>query len=172
MSPEEQALLQQLNDVITPGQPGWWPLAVGWWLLATLCLLLIVCILLLTKKRKQHKKAAAWRDLALQEHRRIRSETDTRVVEELSVLMRRVALAVHPRTRIASVTDEQWLASLDAIGQTSEYTEGVGQLLYRMPYRPDGLVADDDLSQLLDLTENTILRAQNNELEESGVAAL
>ena len=181
MNPEEQALLEQLNDIATPAQPGWWPPAIGWWVLVTLLVVLLVYVLTKTKKGKQHKLAQAWRDLALAEHQRIRSSAlsgsevdDNPALSDLSVLMRRVALAVLPRSQIAAVTDQQWLAALDSIGHTSEYTDGVGQLLHRAPYRKQQTVAAEDLSRLLDLTESTIVRADSIDTpqQEPAVAAL
>lgn len=181
MNPEEQALLEQLNDIAAPAQPGWWPPAIGWWVLAILLIALLIYLLTMTKKRKQHQLAQAWRELALAEHQRIRSSAlsgsgkdGNPALSDLSVLMRRVALAVLPRAQIAAVTDQQWLAALDSIGQTSEYTDGVGQLLHRAPYRKKQTIAEEDLSRLLDLTEATISRADNIDTsqEEPVVAAL
>ena len=180
MNPQEQALLQQLNDIATPAQPGWWPLAIGWWVLAALCVVLLFLLWKMVKKKTQHQQAQVWRDLALAEHQRIRNSLsdvkadDNSVLSELSVLMRRVALAVLPRSQIAAATDQQWLAALDSLGNTREYSDGVGQLLDRAPYKKHRSVAEEDLSQLLDLTEATIVSAEISSAsqQESAVAAL
>ena len=128
MNPEQQALLEQLNDIATPGEPGWWPLAIGWWVLAVLALLLIIVLVRLFRQRSENKQALLWRELALAEHQRIRASASGRSPDdsvpelaELSVLMRRVALAVLPRDQIASVTDQQWLSCLDELSRTDNY---------------------------------------------------
>lgn len=174
MNPEEQALLQQMNDIVTPGQPGWWPLAPGWWVLAIICVVLFVLLYLWRRKKTRRQQQLRWRDSALAEHEKLSANLLTVNEEEysvheglaqLSVLMRRVALAVLPRKQIASQTDDQWLTTLDSIGKTDEYTQGVGQILLRMPYRERQNIAARDIEHLLELTKETILTADKAVLQ-------
>lgn len=176
MNPEEQALLQQMNDIVTPGQPGWWPLAPAWWVLAFIGVVLFVMLYLSFKKQKDRRQQIHWRDSALAEHKRLSANLLSALDDEhavhawlaqLSVLMRRVALAVLPRRQIAGLTDDQWLDTLNAIGNTNEYTQGVGQIMYRMPYRRNQTIAAADIEHLLDLTRETIFSAHTAELQQA-----
>jgi len=81
------------------------------------------------------------------------------VVSELSVLMRRVALANRPRQQVASLVDEKWLSVLQQLSGSSQYHKGVGQLLSRGPYSR-ATIDSDQLKSLLALTGTTIRQAQ------------
>ncbi len=161
---QQQELLQQLKDVTQPANPGWWPPAPGWWLLLFAVLLFAGVLYWLFRKHTARKSRNVWRISALEEHRRLHKMLEngsdqTEVIAKLSVLMRRVALAVEPRSRIASLTDDQWLSKLDAIGKTTEYTNGVGSVLYRHQYMRGQRLEDDAVNDLFDITANTIKTA-------------
>jgi hypothetical protein len=153
----EQELLAQLRDVQLPVSPGWWPPAIGWWVVAVLLLGLIVALVFWFR----HWRANRWRRAALKQHQAIvNGSDDVQRVRELSVLMRRVALNVGPRSRVAAATDQAWLRVLDDIGQTRDYSEGVGKLLISLPYANPGQPAlSQQLPALLKLTRQTIQRA-------------
>ncbi len=184
MNPEEQALIDQLGDVIAPQVPGWWPLAVGWWVLLALVLGMLIGLFFIVRNFKNKQRKDRWRKEALIDHQRIsnnlasRSDTDinqSTELAELSVLMRRVALALLPRERVAAMTDDDWLETLDVIGNTREYSHGVGQWLCRGPYRRSQYFDPRELGNLLELTETTIKQAQpvhQAHQEERAVAAL
>lgn len=179
MNPQEQALLAQLKDVVLPVSPGWWPPAIGWWVVLSAMLILCGVILWLLKARQQKHKLDVWRTMALEEHQRIKSDFDKSgnhagAVAQLSVLMRRVALAVQSRRGVASLTDDLWLASLDAMGQTTEYSNGIGSLLNRHPYQREFTLDDAAMPDLFQLTRNTITNADPTEQLQPGdsVAAL
>ena len=89
--------------------------------------------------------------------------------QKLSVLMRRVALKAERRYKVAGATDQEWLSVLDRIGQTNQYSEGVGKLLTVLPYRE--LSADaavDELSSLFKLTKRTIELADPQSVGSAG----
>lgn len=164
MNPQEQELLQQLNDVALPSDPGWWPPAPGWWLLLFVLLVLAGFIYWFVNRHLTRKRQDSWRRLALSEHQRLEqlslgSDDQTSAIAELSVLMRRVALALEPRSRIAALTDEQWLAKLDLLGSTNQYTAGVGRVLYRSQYQRSHALDQQELHGLFTLTANTIKNA-------------
>lgn len=164
MNPQEQALLDQLKDVALPASPGWWPLAPGWWfLLAGVCVIAGIVYWLLSRNFADRQRNA-WRRFALAENQRLHqlmaNNNDQRyALGELSVLMRRVALAVEPRDRIAPLTDEQWLRKLDAISNTGEYSNGVGSVLYRHQYHRHLQIDSEALNELFRLTADTIKTA-------------
>jgi len=99
MGPEEQALLEQLKDVALPADPGWWPLAIGWWIAIIAALIVCGVAYFLINRVLKKREQDTWRTMALIEHQRISDEFSTgknrnKTLAELSVLMRRVALAV------------------------------------------------------------------------------
>ena len=80
-------------------------------------------------------------------------------------------MAVEPRQRIAPLTDEQWLLKLDAIGRTTEYSNGVGTILYRHQYQRAPQLDDDTMINLFNLTAETIKTA-SPELPQTGGASV
>ena len=109
----------------------------------------------------KHWRANAWRRAALHEHQNLAGNTPDGVLPALSVLMRRVAMKIEPRQNVASLTDREWLDTLDRIGQTREYNDGVGKLLIVWPYQDLAKQSElnkDQLTSLLRLTRQTITR--------------
>jgi hypothetical protein len=146
-----------LKDIHLPEAIGWWPPAVGWWLLAVLIPLLIVFLYWLYKrltrrtaiKTANHNLAVISQNPALDNNQKLR---------ELSILIRRVAISVNPRTEVASLTGRQWLAFLDSSVTGAPFSEGSGQLLAEAPYRNTS-PTEQEISQLISLCEDW-LKAQ------------
>jgi hypothetical protein len=130
-----------LRDIHLPPPVGWWPPAPGWWLLAlTLSLLGIGLWLLLRWLRRGRVRRAARAALEhlFAEYRR--HGDDRRLLRELSVLLRRIALSRFPRRDIARLSGAPWLAFLDRPLEGSRLAEGFsrgpGQVLAEGPYTP------------------------------------
>jgi hypothetical protein len=74
---------------------------------------------------------------------------------QVSILVRRTALAVFPRERVASLAGSAWLAFLDDTCGEHEFSQGVGRLLVSAPY--DRITPTDrQISSLVDLTRHWI----------------
>jgi hypothetical protein len=146
-----------LRDIHLPEAIGWWPPAIGWWLLAVLIPLLIAFLYWLYKrltsrtaiKAAKNNLAAIKQNPALNNNQKLR---------ELSMLIRRVAISVNPRTETASLTGRQWLAFLDNSVTGAPFSEGCGQLLAEAPYR-NTTPSELEISQLISLCEDW-LKAQ------------
>jgi hypothetical protein len=149
-----------LKDIHLPEAIGWWPPAIGWWLLAVLIPLLIVFLYWfyqrLTRKTAiktaKNNLAAIKHNPALDNNQKLR---------ELSMLIRRVAISVNPRTEVASLTGRQWLAFLDKTLKGAPFSEGCGQLLAEAPYR-NSPPSELEISQLFSLCEEW-LKAQTKQ---------
>ena len=146
-----------LKDIHLPEAIGWWPPAIGWWLLAVLIPLSIALLYWIYKRltRKTAIKTAKKNLAAIKENPALDNNQKLR---ELSMLIRRVAISVNPRTEAASLTGRQWLAFLDNSVTGAPFSEGCGQLLVDAPYRnisPTEL----EISQLISLCEDW-LKAQ------------
>ena len=100
---ENKYSLNNLQDIVVPEQPPLWPLANElWWLLVLLLIIFAVIIF----QWRQSKKRNAYRlmGLALLE--------TTNTVHDVSVILKRVALAVYPREQVASLYGEEWASFL------------------------------------------------------------
>lgn len=108
--------LSELAPAHAPPPPGVWPLAPGWWVLVALGLALAGAALWWWRNPQGRRRRAALREL-----RRIRSsEADTRrSAGAIENLLRRYAMAVFGRERVARLAGERWLAFLGAEGGAS-----------------------------------------------------
>jgi hypothetical protein len=146
-----------LKDIHLPEAIGWWPPAIGWWLLAILIPLLIAVLYWFYKRltRKTAIKTAKKNLATIKENPALDNNQKLR---ELSMLVRRVAITVSPRTEAASLTGRQWLEFLDKSLTGAPFSEGCGQLLADAPYR-NTLPTELEISQLISLCEDW-LKAQ------------
>ena len=100
----EMLSLDNLYDVVIPDGPAWWPLAPG-----ALVLILVAVLLLmffcyrcsLIRRRNRYRRAG----LNLLE--------DAANEYEVSVILKRVALAVYPREQVASLHGAEWQTFLN-----------------------------------------------------------
>lgn len=151
--------LTQLHDIHLPAPVSWWPPAPGWWLL--LAALIVVLILLAVVRHR--RRLARWRREAraaitqLRQWQQEKPEQGREVVEQLSVLMRRVATTRFPGAGVASLYGEPWLTFLDlhARGE-GDFQQGVGRLLADAPYRPRHINISE-VEALLKLCEQWIV---------------
>ena len=146
-----------LKDIHLPEAIGWWPPAIGWWLLAVLIPLLIVFLFGFYKRltRKTAIKTAKNNLAAIKQNSALDNNQKLR---ELSMLVRRVAISINPRSEVASLTGRHWLAFLDRSVTGARFSEGCGQLLAEAPYR-NTPPADLEIAQLISLCEEW-LKAQ------------
>ena len=144
--------LSQLRDIHLPEPVSWWPPAPGWWLLLALTFI-AVCLayVIYARHRRNH-----WRGNALAELTRLRDAAPEKMLGELSVLMRRVAISRFPRQEVAALTGEDWLRFLDhTLGDGMAFQSGIGRVMLSGPYANDALV---DTAALLALCEHWIKR--------------
>ena len=141
-----------LKDIHEPEAIAWWPPALGWWILAVSALLLII-LLIWFYNRLTRKTAIKTASKILAEIKQDSSQDNLQKLSALSVLVRRVAISVSPRVKVASLTGCQWLTFLDQSVKGKSFSEGIGQLLVNAPYRQK-LPTDLEISQLISLCED------------------
>lgn len=109
MSPDDpQALLAQLEPIVTPPPVGFWPPAPGWWVLVLAsCVILGVAGIWLLRNRRR----LAYQRQALTELHLLRPETTVHYAMQLDALLKRAALHAYPNDahKIASLHGRQWL---------------------------------------------------------------
>jgi len=160
MNPDPLANLRPWHD---PAPIGWWPPAPGWWLLALLLLgvLGLAGLLWWRARSARSLRRAALAELALLRARCRAGALERRAcLAALSALLRRLALALYPRARVAGLSGRRWLAFLDATGGGGAFGAGAGRVLIEDALRPESARASGDEVALWVLAEHWI-RAQS-----------
>jgi hypothetical protein len=98
--------LSQLAPAHAPPPPGWWPPAPGWWLLAALPLAAIALAILWWRDPYRRSRRAALRELRAIRAADADIAASARAIESL---LRRFAIAVFGRPRVARLTGDAWL---------------------------------------------------------------
>lgn len=151
MTPQAQSL--PLRDIHLPEPISWWPPAPGWWGLLILVLLLAGLFFLgRYLYRRGHLRRAAHKALSQLQAQYQQHEDAHRLTEDLSVLLRRIALSHFPRAKVASLTGNEWLGFLDqGLAKSKpqgDFLNGPGRVLVEAPYRPEASI---DTTALLEL---------------------
>lgn len=139
--------LAALKDIHLPDAIGWWPPAFGWWLL--LILVLVVILLVLISVRKRWERMAPYR-AAMKEFERIAADyqlqkNPVKLSQQLSILLRRIAISIMPRKEVAGLTGELWLEYLDKLSGQTILCSDTGRQLLQAPYRAGATVDGDAL---------------------------
>jgi hypothetical protein len=143
----DSKLLLELRDIHPPESVAPWPPAAGWWLLGAVLAALVAVLLLRRRQGALRREANA-------ELRRIRErfrehDEPSRLALEASMLLRRVALARHPRQTVAGLHGEAWLEFLDRHGGDGGFTKGPGRVLAEAPFRPAARFDAEELLLLI-----------------------
>ena len=144
--------LEGLRDIHLPPPVSWWPPAAGWWL--SLLLVIVALAAVVWWWRSTRLRRAALREL--RQLHAAHADDPATFAAQLSILLRRCAVARFPREEAAGRVGEAWLRFLDRSGGTTEFTAGAGRVLMTAPYRPDESV---DIHALNRATERWIRRA-------------
>jgi len=128
----------ELRDIHLPEVSLWWPPAPGWWL--ALLLLLVLLVILLWAIRRVKQKPL--RRLCLRELERIRQQhdsglSDSAVLGDIAVLLRRALISYHGRDAYAASTGETWIKQLQQVVPRHGFDNAQLQLLARDRYKPD-----------------------------------
>lgn len=147
----------ELRDIHLPEAIGWWPPAPGWWLLAIFVPFFLLLSIVLYKRitRKTAKKTAKKLLLKIKQDSTL---DDKHKLQEISALIRRVAISLSARTETASLTGQTWLEFLDSSVNGTPFSEGSGRFLADAHYQKQAAV-DLDIPQLIAVCEDW-LKAQ------------
>ncbi len=129
--------LSSLHDIHLPEAIGWWPLAPGWYLLTAS--LVIVCLLIGFLCRRYYlngrAKREALRALAMYQEQYQHDANSQLCSAKISELLKRVALAYYPRTQVAGLQGEAWIAFLNSTAKDVNF-HSVRMELLELPWRP------------------------------------
>lgn len=130
MNAEGSPLLEQLRDIHSAGQPGWWPPAPGWWVLAIVLLLILAFVL---------RKVLRWQSIRNRRKAWLRElddigsthnpETDPHAyLAGINRLFRAVAVRSFPGTASARLQGEPWVAWIQALMPEKTETHALSAL--------------------------------------------
>jgi len=125
--------LKDLKGIHLPDPISFWPPALIWYFIAALVICAIAGMMFLIWKILKNKRL---RKRALKELEKIKKQKNpTRQIINLSELLRRVAVKVYSRKKVASVSGKAWLQLLNQGIQSNEFTDGVGAVISTIPYQ-------------------------------------
>ena len=156
MMAEQTLSILDLRDIVIPEPVGLWPPApFVWMFFGALCLGLAALIW----RWVARWRAGAYRREGLAflsqiEGRLSAQGGEAAALSDLSILLKRVALAAFPRRQVASLCGENWLKFLDSSCQDVHFTGSPGRLLASaMTATPDTIqISTDDCIKLVALT--------------------
>lgn len=146
--------LAELRDIHLPEAVSAWPPAPGWWILVASIILLAVasCITYHYYKRSALKRTALNELSTIAQHYH---DQPQQLLQQLSQLLRRVALATHSRKTVAGLNDQCWLTFLDQFVSGAQFSQGDGQLLAQGPYQT--MPPNFDAQALIKLSHHCIV---------------
>jgi len=127
--------VSDLRDIHLPDPVSFWPPALGWWIALLVGIgLIALAVWAFRRFRTPTVLRTAHHELqGLRESYAANQQNHTLTLG-LSRLLRRYAMAVYGRERVAGLTGQQWLAFLNEKGLTRQFTEGAGKVLVSVPY--------------------------------------
>ncbi|MCX8515012.1 MAG: DUF4381 domain-containing protein [Burkholderiales bacterium] len=129
----EDKLLAQLKDVHLPPPVSMLPLAPGWYILIAL-VILIFSVVIYFMIKAQYKRKHDLKIYAMFEQ--INHNAKSNLIEETSILLKRVALKKFPQQSPHLLFEQEWLKFLDATGKTTNFTNGPGKVLLNIYHKP------------------------------------
>lgn len=143
-------LINQLHDIHSPPAISLWPPAIGWWI-AALLIMLIMAWLYYKYYFVTHKiRRAALKKFKQLQRVYYKNKNQNQLIIELSILIRRIALAKFPQRQVAKLNGNTWLQFLDKTGNTKEFTQGLGQALSVAPYQKSPQIEIDRLMVVIE----------------------
>ncbi|TKB55538.1 DUF4381 domain-containing protein [Ferrimonas aestuarii] len=136
--------LAQLRDISTEPLPWAWPLS--WQANLALALLVTLFIALGILLWKRHQQLKPLRS-ALDELNALPKQVDAAT---LSALVKRCALAYHPRSEVASLTGAAWVAWLAKFQKPNQQQQW--QQLNEKQYQPNSVVALSEVKAMVSTT--------------------
>lgn len=139
-TPSNNSGALQLQDIHLPADAGVWPLALGWWVLLVLTILLTIWLLRKAYKIAKQKKK---RRIILSElttlQNQLTQSPNNKTIASINILLRKVAISVYSREKIASLTGAEWLKLLDNSVKNAGFSKGAGRILIDAPYQANDI---------------------------------
>jgi hypothetical protein len=153
--------LEKLHEILLPDPVSWVPQAPGWYVVLGLIVVLAGwgAFAGFRRFRKNRYRRFALEEMAAIERDLQRPEERPRALTEIPVLVKRTALAAFPRSDVAGLSGEKWLAFLDKTLGGKDFTENEGQLLPELAYAPGPQISklpDETIDRLIHIVRHWI----------------
>jgi len=148
----ENADTLPLRDIIAPLEQGWWPPAPGWWLMAAVLLIIIIAILRSLIKYATPEYAAL-RKAALNELAQLQQQAamdDRLFAEQISTLLKRIAIVRYAPQQPAGLNGRAWLDFLDQTSPKQAFSQAGGKALLEAQYQARPSINRDELINAAD----------------------
>ena len=149
-----------LRDIHLPEPVSWWPPAPGWWILLAMLIVTLAASGWLYRRWRQRRilrELEAQLDTIKNDYQQHQDGATT--IAQLSVLLRRACISFFPRQDVAALTGENWLAFLDRLSNSRDYSAGAGKVLLDAPYKPAKTINEKPITPLFSLVEHTLQQA-------------
>jgi hypothetical protein len=153
--------VRDFREVTLPEPVGYAPETVGWHVLLALAVVLAVYLLIrfCSYRRRNRYRRIALSHLDAMEQALQGPFAGAGVLVELPALIKRTALACFPRTQVADLSRDAWLAFLDRTYGGKDFVDGPGRLLPVLAYQSSSElsnVAEEDARALVSLARTWI----------------
>jgi len=140
-------VLAELRELHLPPPVSFWPPAMGWIILFILMgLIFLGAVYYLNVHFKRWRiKREALRRLKILYISWQKKPINSDVMCQLSILLRRVALVVYPREKVAGLTGFAWIQFLNQCVNQPLFTHELSDLLLSAPYQSSPEIPNDDL---------------------------
>jgi len=161
-----------LRDIHLPQPVSWWPLAPGWWILAAIVIVIILASLFALHRHRQRRyRRIALQQLNLLEKSFCVDHNHQHLMQELSKLLRHMAVLHYPPRQCAGLYGEKWLNFLDQTlgnkrsdgNQHHPFSAGVGRCLADAPYQTATEKNITTLATTADTPENNCTKQADTE---------
>lgn len=145
MNSPDPASLQNLNDIVLPAAVGWWPWATGWYVLSGLLLIALAWLGYRSLRRwidNRYRRAALRELQSLAEGMHDPEERDAKL-RQIPILLKRTALAVYPRSQVASLSGKDWFRFLNSTVKNPLFNQSTASILNKISYSCGELNAID-----------------------------
>ncbi len=128
---EASRLLEQLRDIHIPEPTGGWtPSLNAWWIsVAGVITLVILTVIIRRYYLRTRTRRYALNELELMRTRFSEHGQNQRLLNELNMLLRRMAMINYEREKISPLAGKHWLEFLDRSGRTKDFSKGEGRVL-------------------------------------------
>lgn len=152
--------LQHLHDIVLPAPVPWWPPAPGWYALA---IIMVAVLVGLAIRWAYHHRSNRYRREALAElevvYRTVQSPGNrAAALENMAVLIKRVALISFGRSKVASLSGDPWRRFLADVGRTEALTPEIRRLMDKVLSGrvDDAALTDEAVRQLFEAARSWI----------------
>ncbi len=142
-----------LRDIQLPDGSVWWPPAAGWWLLLLALLAVVALAFWLLYQHRYSRRRGALLQLADIRDRLADGTEPKIIVDEISILLRRILISYYGRIQGASSTGDRWQQQLRELAPEEDFDQSQWAILSQQRYQRQ---LDCDLEPLLNQCERWI----------------